>query len=257
MHARFQRAHGDAGRLGAPGKQATVSRRGLEGILASLESTIRGLRWEPGRGASEWGHYYDDTSYSDEAEQSKRSGVEALVRPLDPVLAFDLGANSGDFSRILSERGVYTVAFDVDPVAVERNYRRVAERKEQNLLPLRMDLTNPSPGLGWAHAERESLEGRGPADVVLALALVHHLAISNNLPLPLVADYFARLGRELIVEFVPKQDSQVERLLATREDVFPGYTRAGFETSFETRFQIRERRPVAGSQRTLYRMSRR
>ncbi len=257
MHARFQRAHADSGRGQTPRKDSTVSRRGLEGILASLESAIRGLRWEPGRGASEWGDYYDDTNYSDEAAQSKRSGVEELLRPLDPGLAFDLGANTGEFSRILSERGVYTVAFDVDPVAVERSYRRVAEKREEGLLPLRMDLTNPSPGLGWANAERESLEGRGPADLVLALALVHHLAISNNLPLLLVADYFARLGRELIVEFVPKYDSQVQRLLATREDIFPGYTQAGFEVAFETRFEIRERRPVAGSERTLYRMSRR
>jgi len=257
MHARFQRAHGDAAREGPPRKERPVSRRGLEGILSSLESAIRGLRWEPGRGASEWGDYYDDTNYSDEAEQSKRSGVEALARSLDPDLAFDLGANTGEFSRILSQRGVHTVAFDVDPVAVERNYRRVREKKEEHLLPLCMDLTNPSPGLGWAHAERDSLEGRGPADVVLALALVHHLAISNNLPLALVADYFARLGRELIVEFVPKHDSQVERLLATREDIFPDYTQDGFEASFGTRFEIRERRPVAGSERTLYRMSRR
>ena len=88
-----------------------------------------------------------------------------------------------------------------------------------------MDLTNPSPGLGWESEERDSLLERGPCDAALALALVHHLAIGNNLPLPMVARFLARVCRTLIIEFVPKSDSQVQRLLASREDIFPDYTR--------------------------------
>jgi hypothetical protein len=120
-----------------------------------------------------------------------------------------------------------------------------------------MDLTNPSPSLGWDHRERDSLEARGPADLVLALALVHHIAISNNVPLPRVADAFARLGRHLAIEFVPKSDSQVQRLLATRADVFPDYHRDGFEAAFGTRFELVDVRPVEGSDRILYLMRRR
>jgi hypothetical protein len=253
LHARYQRAHGGAGSR----RSVRVSQRGLHGILANLESGVRGLRWKPRRGETEWGDYYEATNYSEEAAASKRAVVEDLTRSLDTGLAFDLGANTGEFSRCLSARGVYTVAFDVDPLAVERNYRRTDEERDANLLPLLMDLTNPSPGLGWAHRERDALEARGPADGLLALALVHHLAISNNLPLGMISDYLARLGPELVIEFVPKQDSQVERLLATREDVFPEYNAAGFESAFSARWQIRERREVAGSLRTLYRMSRR
>ena len=117
-----------------------------------------------------------------------------------------------------------------------------------------MDLTNPSPGLGWNHQERASLRKRGPADMVMALALVHHLAISNNVPLPQLADFFSRLGKELIVEFVPKGDSQVERLLASREDIFPNYTETGFEEAFSTVYEIIEKKQIEGSNRTLYLM---
>jgi ribosomal protein L11 methylase PrmA len=245
LHARYQRAHADA--RGGTGRSAKVTRRGLEGILASLESGVRGLRWKPGR--TEWGDYYEETNYTAEAQASKRSLVERLCGGGGARLAFDLGANTGEFSRCLSERGIYTVAFDVDPAAVESNYRRCEEEGEAGLLPLWMDLTNPSPALGWAHLERDALESRGPADLLLALALVHHLAISNNLPLGMISSWLARLGHKLVIEFVPKQDSQVQRLLATREDVFPDYHRDGFESGFGEHWRIEERCEVEGSER--------
>ena len=118
-----------------------------------------------------------------------------------------------------------------------------------------MDLTNPSPALGWAHRERMSLEERGPADALLALALVHHLAIGHNLPLERVAGFLARLGRTLVIEFVPKTDSQVQRMLRSREDIFPSYTREGFEAAFKPAFRIDDAQPVAGSERVLYLMT--
>lgn len=119
-----------------------------------------------------------------------------------------------------------------------------------------MDLTNPSPALGWDHAERMSLLQRGPAEAVLALALVHHLAISNNVPLPKLASFFAAAGRLLIVEFVPKTDSQVRRLLSTREDIFPDYHLEGFRAAFSTAFEILREEPIAGTERALLLMRR-
>ena len=124
------------------------------------------------------------------------------------------------------------------------------------MLPLRMDLTNPSPDLGWHNAERESMQARGPVDLVMALALIHHLAISNNVPLVDVADYFADLGEHLIIEFVPKSDSQVRRLLASRLDIFPDYNEVGFEVAFLNCYKIIEKVSVQGSERTLYLMKR-
>ena len=139
---------------------------------------------------------------------------------------------------------------------MDRNYRDARERDETRLLPLLVDLTNPSPALGWAHLERASRVQRRSADAVLALALVHHLAISNHVPLPRVAAFFASLAEGLIVEFVPKSDPKVATLLATREDVFPAYTREGFESAFAACFELEAAAPLVESERILYRMRR-
>ena len=130
-------------------------------------------------------------------------------------------------------------------------------KKETNLLPLLLDLTNPSPAIGFENKERMGLEERGPADTLLALALVHHLAISNNVPLIKIAEYFSRLCHWLIIEFVPKVDSQVQRLLATREDIFPDYTQEIFENEFEHYFELKDSTKISGSERTLYLMRKR
>jgi hypothetical protein len=143
----------------------------------------------------------------------------------------------------------------VDPGCVEANYRQVAAG-EANLLPLVMDLTNPSSRIGWENRERMSLADRGPADLVLALALVHHLAIGNNVPLPRLGEYLAELGRALVVEFVPKSDAKVRDLLAVRDDIFEDYTAKGFERAFGERFEILRREPVHDSGRVLYLMRR-
>jgi hypothetical protein len=259
LHARFQRRHASDGREGGRGataaKTAAVSRRGLDGILESLAGALRGFDWK--LPSTEWGDYYSDTNYDDEAFAAKRALVAAAIEATAPSLVFDLGANRGDFSRLASERGAFAVAFDVDAVAVEFGWRAVEEAGDERLLPLRLDLANPSPSLGWAHAERASLAERGPADLVLALALVHHLAIGNNVPLPDVARFLARLGRSLVIEFVPKEDSQVQRLLATREDVFAEYDRPHFEAAFALHFETVEVNAIPGTERVLYRLRRR
>ena len=149
---------------------------------------------------------------------------------------WDLGANTGVFSRIATAKEIDTIAFDVDPAAVEKNYRQTRENKETKVLPLCLDLTNPSSAIGWANEERLSLIERGPADTVLALALFHHLAISNNLPFSHIAAFFSQVCRFLIIEFVPKNDSQVQRLLRTREDIFSDYNQDHFEAAFGDHF---------------------
>ncbi len=250
-HSASQKKHEDE-RKSAKGTK--VSKQALLGIIDSLRGAVRKLEWKPA--GTEWGAYYSDTNYSDQSLALKRELVKKLLNQTDATSAWDLGANNGFFSRVASEKGLPTVAFDIDPTAVEMNWREVKEKGEQDILPLLMDLTNPSPDLGWDHAERTSFLGRGPADIVFALALIHHLSISNNVPLPLLASFFARAGRWLIIEFVPKTDSQVKRLLATREDVFPNYTKEGFEAAFGEVFEIAAAEAIEGSERTLYLMKR-
>jgi ribosomal protein L11 methylase PrmA len=165
---------------------------------------------------------------------------------------WDLGANTGLFSRIASDKGIPTAAFDIDPSVVEKNYLYCKKKKEKHLLPLLLDLTNPSPGIGWENRERTSLAGRGPVDLILCLALVHHLAISNNVPFARIAGFLGKLGRFVVMEFVPKSDSQVLRLLATRQDVFSDYTQGAFEKTFSAYFKILKSIKIKDSRRVLY-----
>ena len=246
-HAASQKKHEKAGRTA---KRPTVSKKNLVGIIDSLRSVVQGLKWK--LPVTEWGDYYDNTNYSDDSLLQKKKLVEDFLIRAEATTVWDLGANNGFFSRIASDRGLPTLASDIDPVAVELNYLDVRRNEETNLLPLVLDLTNPSPALGWAHSERMSFLERGPVDLVIALALVHHLAISNNVPLDQLARFFAEIGHWLILEFVPKRDSKVQRLLATREDVFPHYTEDDFEAVFSASFDVVEKSPVPGSERTLY-----
>ncbi|HET6821786.1 MAG TPA: hypothetical protein VFH34_04005 [Anaerolineales bacterium] len=235
-------------------RAATMSKQAMTGLIDSLDSTVRKLEWKPG--GTEWGNYYDITNYSDSAFEHKKQLVQEWSAKVKPSLVWDLGANRGVFSRVAGEHGAFVVSSDIDPTAVEQNYRQMKAEKTENLLPLLLDLTNPSPSIGWANQERDSFGGRGPADILLALALIHHLAISNNVPLLQVADFFAKLGTWLVIEFVPKTDSQVQKLLVSREDIFPDYTREGFETAFQRRFRVVEAVNVRESERALYLMER-
>jgi hypothetical protein len=231
---------------------AGMSKNAFLGLMDSLESGIRGLNW--GMGGTEWGDYYDQHNYSQQGMEDKKKIVSEFLDQIRPQVVWDLGANVGLFSRLASDRGAFTVSFDVDPGAVEQNYREVRRRREEYLLPLTIDLTNPSANIGWHNQERLSLLARGPADATMALALIHHLAISNNVPLAQVRDFFHQAGKWLIIEFVPKSDSQVSRLLATREDIFPDYHQLAFAEVFAERFKIHAKRSIRDSEREIYLM---
>jgi hypothetical protein len=254
LHAKAQTRYADA-KVTAATKGRTISRSAVLTLVQSLRSAVEGCRWQPS--GTEWADYTSDNNYTSGAAAAKRGLVLELLQGAAPATVWDVGANTGEYSRAAREVAASVVAFDVDPAAVERNYRRVRETGETGILPLLLDLTNPSPAQGWAHRERLSLEQRGPADLVMALALVHHLAIAHNLPLPKVAEFFGRLGRRLVIEFVPKGDSQVERLLRNRPDIFSEYNQEGFERAFADVFTIDAKRAIAESERTLYLMTRR
>jgi ribosomal protein L11 methylase PrmA len=252
IHAGAQKKY--AGEEVKSRRGGSMSRQAMTGLIESLESAIQKLDWTP-RG-TEWGNYYDITNYSDAAFEHKKQLVSEWSTRLKPALTWDLGANNGAFSRVAGANSSFVVSFDIDPAAVEQNYRQIKKDKTENLLPLLLDLTNPSPAIGWANRERDSFGQRGPADLALALAVIHHLAISNNVPLPQLADFFAETTKWLVIEFVPKQDSQVRKLLASRADIFTSYTREGFESAFKEKFTIREAVEIRESERVLYLMER-
>lgn len=230
----------------------TISKHSLVALTHHLGSTISSMKWQPE--GTEWAEYYEDTNYSREATNHKKHLVSTFLDEIKPVTVWDIGANIGLYSRIAMKKMIDTIAFDIDPVAVEKNYLQMRKNKETRMLPLCLDLTNPSPAIGWANEERLSLAERGPVDTIMALALIHHLAISNNLPFNHIAAFLSRICRFLIIEFVPKDDLQVQRLLSSREDIFCYYNPNHFETVFGDYFSLLKCERITDTQRTLYLM---
>jgi len=248
FHSRNQQKYA----IGKSDAKKIISQTAMIGLIDSLQTTIQKLKWRLPR--TEWGNYYSHTNYSRRAMTAKGLMVEKMILASKPKSVWDLGANTGRFSRLASKNGIKTLAFDLDPVAIELNYLECRRTNEKNLLPLVQDLTNPSGDIGFANQERDSLIKRGPADTVLALALIHHLAIANNLPFKLIAEFLSRCGHSLIIEFVPKEDGQVTKLLASRKDIFPNYTQKKFEADFLHYFNLKEKKVIPETKRTLYLM---
>ena len=227
-----------------------VSKMAQFGLIDSLSNTVQSLQWEPQD--TEWADYYADTNYTEQGFDHKKKIIADFIDTIKPATVWDLGANNGTFSRVAAATGCAVISFDIDPSAVEKNYQQVIANNENNILPLLMDLINPSPGIGWANAERSSLMDRGSVDLLMSLALIHHLAIGNNVPFGAIAETFAHLCSHLIIEFVPKEDSQVQRLLRSREDIFSNYNENHFINSFSEYFSIVNRNTVKESKRVLF-----
>ena len=251
IHAKLQLAYNTKP---IKSSQTRMSKEAMISLVNSLEKIVHKLSWQ--QPVTQWGNYYNKTNYKQGSLQKKGEIVEQFLSKItpSPKTAWDLGSNNGFFSRLASKQGIYTVASDIDPVAAKKNYIQLKKYKEENILPLVIDITNPTSALGWGNTERMSLAQRGPADVVLALAFIHHLAITNNLPLAMIAEYMRLIGKHLIIEWVPKSDSNTKRLLAGRDDIFDEYTQKSFEESFSKYFTIIHSESVVNSKRIIYLM---
>jgi hypothetical protein len=225
-------------------------------LVTSLQRAIDRCRLPNFR--TEWADYYENTNYTPDTMAAKETLVAAFVDSsvAPDAIVHDVGANTGKFSRMVAATGRYVLSHDIDELAVERNYQFNKANGVRNILPLVLDLNNPSPALGWALEERESLAQRAANSIVMALALIHHIVIANNVPMSSAASYFATLARVLIIEFIPKDDSQVQRLLSTREDKFPDYDIEHFRLEFSRHYAIRDEQPVGRSGRTLFMLER-
>ncbi len=254
LHARAQRR----GAAAAPTKDdrppPRIGDTGQRALLDSLRRTVSALHVEPD---SHWAGYASSTSYSAAATASKGEILRSMLVLARGRTAWDLGANTGVYSATATQAGYRVIAFDQDASSVEAHWRHVRGVRNPAILPLVLDLTNPSPSMGWGLRERRSFLDRGEPDVLMALALVHHLAIGNNVPLEGIADVFARIAHRAIVEFVPKEDPMTQRLLAARPDIFPNYTIDGFRDAFGPRFRTVRESPVADSPRTIFLLERR
>ena len=251
LHARAQAKHG-GGSLGQMREASAFTRQAMLGLVGHLESAVNRLTYAPA--GTTWVDYYANTNYTADAMADKHRLVEAFVAAERPSTVWDLGANTGAFSRLAADAGAYTIALDGDPAAVERHVLEGRAKGERRILPLVMDLANPTGALGWAHEERMSLASRGPADLVLALGLIHHLSLSNQVPFGMTADFLSRIGRTLVIEFVPRTDSQVVGMLSRMPTANDRYTQDLFEREYAGHFTIVDAQPIPGSDRRLYRM---
>jgi ribosomal protein L11 methylase PrmA len=232
-----------------------LSRNSLVAILKGLRDFIAGLRY-PG-GKTVWSDYAANNSYDEERRSAKHGFVAEFAGTTRPDLLFDLGCNSGDFCETAVDSGAKAaVGFDFDFGALEQAFARF-EKSGKPVLPLWLDATNPSPSQGWAGAERRSLAERGGADALLALAVIHHLAIARNVPLDMAVDWLIGLAPTGIIEFPSKADPMVQTLLSTRADIFPDYTEEAFLAHVGARAAIADRCRLGEDGRLLIRYDRR
>jgi hypothetical protein len=253
LHARLERRYEASTGREVKGELARAGFRPeiIRANVRRLRKLVARLRWDSGKTA--WTGYRDDNSYSEADADAKARFVEEAAARRPRALAWDLGCNDGAYARMLSGHARTVVAMDADHATVERLYRALAEEGQRDVLPLVIDLCNPSPECGWRSRERGSLLRRGRPDLTLALALVHHLAITNNVPLSEIVAWLAELGSPLVVEFPMPGDPMVQRLLAgKREGAHGDYTREEFERRLAEAFVIDRQEDSPTGHRVLY-----
>ncbi len=201
-----------------------------------------------------WDDYYASTILSDQYLQEKTTLVTLFLSTVTYSSIIDLGANDGYFSLLFKNTATEIIAVDGDANCINKLYTTIRNQKIKNILPLINTLHTPSPAIGWNSAERASFGERIKGNVILALALVHHLAIANNLPFQFIAEWLAAMGKYLLIEFVPKTDEKVQLLLQNRQDIFIDYTVIGFENAFSKKFKIVMQQKIIGTERILYLM---
>ena len=251
FHAKGQRHYVDKKMKPRKAKLSSLS---LRALIESLESAVEKLSWSTATRV--WSDYYDDIHYNELSFEDKKQLVGALLEKVNPERVLDLGANVGLFSRIASQKGAFTISIDNDPAVGEANYLKSKDCGESYILPLIADLTNPSPSIGWVNQERQSQIGRLECDTAMALALTHHLAISNNVSFSQQAEFFSGFCNYLIIEYIPKNDPKVLELLSTRSDIFDNYTQECFEEEFSKFFKIESCSQIKASKRVIYLMAR-
>jgi hypothetical protein len=252
LHARLERKHDDSQRdVKAELRRAGFKKELIIANVRRLEKVVRGLEWEPG--SSAWSGYGATTSYDEADAARKEAFVRGVVHAREWGLVWDIGCNEGRHSRIAAENARYVVALDGDAAVVDRLYRSLAAEGETTILPLAADVTDPSPALGWHGLERQTLEARGRPELTLCLAVLHHVAIGGNVPVPEFLAWLAELRTALVIEFPTRDDPRVATLLRRKKPgAHPDYDREPFERALAERFTIERTEELASGTRVLY-----
>ena len=254
-HAAMEKRHADARKTVDKVRRIRMGKKELVNLALALRYLVEGMTLPAA--STQWGGYYDDTNYSERAFACKQRLVEEAARQTADkrAVAMDLGANTGVFSALMAPHFAVVLAPDVDPLAVELHYASLRGSRASNILPLILDLSNPSPSLGWDCTERKSFPDRCKAKLITALALIHHLVLTEGVPFTLLAPFFHNLLDDdgtLLLEFVPEDDSQVRRMTAIRTDSLAGYSLEAMRLAFADFFHEVRQEPVEDSKRILF-----
>jgi hypothetical protein len=249
----FLQANMQRKKTGPESKKQSFSIPKIVRILDSLETCIRSLSYQSPTPV--WSHYYEETILSKEYLQEKKTTIKQLLENIPYQTVFDAGCNDGEMAELCKPEALIAAA-DNDSVCINNLYRKIRNNKTSHIIPFVIDLTQPSGGMGWENKEQVSFMERKEFDLIMALALIHHLAIGKNIPLNKIATLFAKIGKELIIEFVPKEDPKVIDMLANRKDIFDAYNRIEFEKVFSQYFGINRIIESASTKRIIYYMVR-
>jgi precorrin-6B methylase 2 len=228
------------------GFQATL----IKANAQRLQKLIRKLAWK--RTTSEWSEYTEQNSYADDERRQKEAFVRRVVQSRPWRLIWDLGCNTGVFSRIAAENARTVVAMDADQLAIERFYQSLKALDQTTILPLVNNIADPSPNLGWRGLERKTLLERGKPELTLCLALIHHIVITASVPLQEFLDWLAHLTQELVIEFVTRDDPMVRTLLRNKQDLYSDYNTAYFAQCLSEAFHIIRQETLSSGTRILY-----
>jgi len=251
--AKMERTHSEDYK--AETKIAKLSLKAQNNIIDNLFDFIKKLSIKE---ETEWGNYYDKTNYNDAAFQGKKTLIEDWVTALNPQRLIDIGGNDGTFARTVVTKVPHVIVTDIDSNAVGYNYKQIQQNKETNMLAFVCDVLQPAPGIGLNNSERNSLVERlqdYSPDVTMALALIHHITLSGNVPFDRSAQFFAAFSKHLILEFPTREDSWVSSLLVRKREFmnhFDFYNQEAFEDGYKHYFDIQKKETVPGTKRVLY-----
>lgn len=251
LHAKFQKRHGDNKKTTIKNR---ISKSSFLALIQHLENCIIALKLKTQK--SDWEKYTSCNTYSKETTTLKEQTITKWLEHKGRLnTIYDFGCNTGHYSLLAAKFSELVIAMDSDHSCIEQLF--LNNKLNEKILPLVFNLSSPSPGIGWANQEHSTINKRGNADILLALALIHHLRISNNVPFSKIAQYFSQICHDLIIEFIPKNDLMVQQMLTSRQDIFFDYTLDNFTNEFEKSFFINEKAILENNGRILFFMTRR
>lgn len=234
-------------------KSVTFSQKKLLNLIQSLEHVVNSMKWK-GK-TTQWEDYYQEASQRDNYISLKKNIIADWVNESGPFSSIlDIGGNTGKFSATINSTNTTVIVADADHSAINNLYLEIKKDKKTNIIPLIVDVSDPSPALGVNNEERHSFTKRISVDIIFALALIHHLAIGKNIPFEKIAQFFSQIAGHLLIEFVPKQDEKVKVMLDQKKDIYTGYTKENFEKGFETFYSFHKQKEIGDTGRILYLM---